>query len=250
MKKLILLFFVSMQIAILAAQHEIVKIDFENHSIQNLSKLPFGEPFILEGKIEQDVLMVEIEVKYEGAKKSLAVYTWDRSPFNTGQNFELVVSQALYADTKYDFDIKTFKSINMAEKNELTKELQKRVYYFLRNHVEISGNSVTIENPNKTLKGLNTLAYEALYYFRSRNGVRFDGFSDVVLNEFKKIGELKFRKFFKKKPALEKNELMNKMLNEKILYLTDIVLSELEPFLSSEVVKQKIFCYSRCRNKT
>jgi hypothetical protein len=239
MKKIIILIAVYLQLITLTAQNEIVKIDFENHSIQNLSKLPFGEPFILEGKIEQDIVLVEIQVKYENAKKPLATYIWDRSSFNTGQNFELVISQPLYADTKYDFTVNTFTRVSLSEKKELAKELQKRVYFYLRNHVEINGNNVTIENPKKTLKGLNTLAYEALYYFRSRNGVRFDGFSDVVLNEFKKIGNLKFRKFFKKKSSLEKNELMNKMLNDKILYLTEIVLSELEPFLSSEIVKQK-----------
>ena len=72
----------------------------------------------------------------------MATYIWDRSSFNTGQNFELVISQPLYADTKYDFTVKTFTRVSLAEKKELAKELQKRVYFYLRNHVEIHGNNV------------------------------------------------------------------------------------------------------------
>jgi hypothetical protein len=239
MKKIILSTLLLSINIISLAQNRIIKIDFENHSIDNLAKLPYGEPFILEGTIANDIDFIEVSMSYEKSKKPLDTYVWDRGVNNSSQNFEMVITNPLKSNNKYDIHVKSFKNMSVSEKKNLEIDLINRIIYFLKNQINIKGDKIQIDNPKKVQQGLNTLLIESTYYQRSRNGITFDGLSSLVEYEIEKLGHLKLRKFVKKKNALEKNKITTEMLNEKIKYLAEIVISEIKPFLNSDLVQQK-----------
>ena len=226
------------QITILG-QSEIVKLDFENGSFKNFPQLPFGESFIIEGEVMKDVEMVEVNISYSKAKKSLNTYQWNRAENNQSETFEMFVSNPLRPNDAYDFDVVLYQEMTASEKDQLQKELTKRIVYYLKNQIVVDGKNVSIDNPRKVYEGLNELIKDATVYQRSKNGIEFDGLTILVENEIKKMGDIKLKNLVRKKKALERDSLSNQILNTKLNYLADIVISEIKPFLNSTLLQQK-----------
>jgi len=220
-------------------QSKIIKLDFENGSFKNFPELPFGESFMIEGEVLPSIQMVEIAVYEAKGNKPLNVYQWSRGELNQSQAFEMMISNPLRSNSKYNFEVSTYRIMTAKEKALLEQELSKRVVYYLKNQISIDGKHISIDDPKKVYKGLNELIDDATYYQRSKNGIDFNGLSELVKDEIANLGDFKLKKLFKKEKGIAKDSLSQHLLDKKLNYLSSIILSEVRPFLSSELVQQK-----------
>jgi hypothetical protein len=219
------------------AQNKIIKVDFENGSFKNFPKLPFNDAFILEGEVSKDVSLVQVEVAYSNGKKPLNTYYWNRSDQNNSESFEMIISNSLKSDTKYDFNITTFGSITPEKKIDLEESLRKRIIYYLKNQTVIKGKKISIESPRQLYSGLNSLISEALTYHRSKNGIEFKEISKLVETEICKLrGEKLLR--LRRADRSQQDSIHNAQLQDKLDYISTIVIAEIQPFISSELVYQ------------
>ncbi len=220
------------------AQNEIIKIDFENRSFQNATQLPFGKAFIIEGRIPNKIDLVEISLSNEGNAQFLNTYLWDRAADNLSNDFEIFVSNPLKPNSSYDVSITTFQKMSGNQKQVLKDELIKRVVFYLKNQIDVDGNNIKINEPRKIVQRLDELIKDAILYQRSLNGIQFEGLSRLVEDEIYKLKEVKLKSFFKKSKSASKMDVSQNLLNEKINYLADLVMTEVNPFLNSELVQQ------------
>lgn len=162
---------------------------------------------------------------------------WNRYEGNSSQSFSIVVPPVLKSNTKYDFEIITYKLINANQKKELIKSVENRVRYLLANNIYFDGKNSNVNKPKQVYEQLSQLIQESFQYFESKNLISIQAPSSLVLEELKKQSDFKFSSFFKKVKKVEKDEVANELIDKKIEHLVDLIKSELEPFINSQVVQ-------------
>lgn len=220
------------------AQSQIIKLDSENGSFKNFPILPDNEVFAIEGEIDKSIQLVEITIVEEKSGNDPMVYSWNRSLHNNSENFEVIVTQPLKAGASYNFTIITFKALEVEAKKKILGNILIRSHHLIKSEVSIDKHELKVDNAKNLINGLNEIIYEGIALQRSRNGIEFDGLSGLVENEIKKINKFKFKNLLRKKDGTEKDSISNAALDKKVNYLTELILTEIKPFVSSELVEQ------------
>ena len=223
----------------LFAQNTIVKVDFETSSFKNIDKLPHSNPFIVEGEVFADVELVEVSIFQEKGKKPLNSYVWNRNSKNQSETFTILIPEYLKSNSRYDFNITTFRLMSEKEKNNLKDNLARRIIFYLRNQYSFDGKNVELNNSKAVFSGLEVLIFDAIHYQRSKNGIEFKGLSKVVKDELDNQSGFKFRRLLRKTKGMERDSISNQLINRKISHLTELIMSEVMPFLNSQLVQQK-----------
>ena len=236
--KYILTLILIYSVTFLNAQNKIIKLDFENRSFKNANELPYGKSFLIEGEVAKDISFIEIVTKYHNSSNAIGTYHWDRAENNLTESFEMVMQNPLKSNTKYDFRVATYRKMTEQQKLQLSQELTKRVVYYIRSNIEVNGKNVSIENPRKVTNGLNELLQNGLQYQRSTNGIQFMALSGIVEEEIRRLGDINLKKVFKLKKTESEDNVSSEIINTKLNYLAELVLSEIKPFLSSDLVQQ------------
>ncbi|RAR47655.1 hypothetical protein [Flavobacterium lacus] len=219
------------------AQERVVRIDFESGSFLNNPQIPYDEPFSIVGEAGNEIEFVKVNIAYEGKKYSLHSYEWNRIEKNDSEKFNIVVPAVLRSNTKYDFEIITYTLLSQAQKQELLQNVENRVRFLLESNLYYDGKNVQVNKPKKVYEQLQQLVKQSLYYHESKNLIPVQAPSSLVLQELNNQGDFKFSRFFKKGTRVEKDEIANGLITEKIDHLVGLVLSELAPFINSEVVQ-------------
>lgn len=222
----------------LVAQSQIIKLDSENGSFKNFPVLPDNEVFSIEGEIDRSIQLVEVSIKEKKTGRDPVSYSWNRSLHNNSENFEVIVTQPLKAGEVYDFKITTFKSIDENAKKKIMGNILLRSQHLIKSELSIDGKKIKVNNEKRLFQGLNEVIEQGIALQRSRNGVEFNGLSELVENEIKKIDKFKLKGLFKNKKSQEKHEISEEKLNQKVDYLTELILTEIKPFIVSELVEQ------------
>ena len=238
MKSTLLLLLLSFASTFAGAQSVILDINKENGSFKNFPLLPYNEVFSIRGEVDKAITMVEIEVYESKGHKNPTVYKWNRSMQNSSAFFDVIVTQGLKENTEYDFTIITYKGLARAEKEKLLTNLIVRVQHLLTDEIKAGKRSIEVDNPNKIIKGLNEILTSGISTQRSRNGISFDEVSKLVENELKKLDDFKLNQFIRRKKRTEKDSISVAMLENKVKYLTELVITEIAPFVNSELVQQ------------
>lgn len=220
------------------SQSQIIKLDSESGSFKNFPILPDNEVFAIEGEIDKSINLVEITIREDKSGKKPVVYSWNRSLNNKSENFEVIVTQPLKAGSTYDFTVITFKSLDTDAKKRILGNILIRSQHLIKSQVSIEKDELRVDNTKDLINGLNEIISEGIALQRSRNGLEFDGVSALVENEIKKINKFKFKNLIRKKKGSEKDSLSNNTLEQKVDYLTELILTEIKPFISSELVEQ------------
>ena len=219
------------------AQERVVYVDFESSSFRNSPTIPFDQPFVIQGEVYRDVDYVEAVVYNDGAKKPLQSYTWNRDERNESETFSIVVPGILKSSSQYDFRLITYKGMSVEQKVLLRDNLRKRVVFYLQNNYKYDGSDVKINDPKQVYKGLRELLQDALQYQRSKNGIALNAPSKLVLEEIKKNEDFRFKGFIKKKQTFARDSVANQLLATRVTHLTNIVMSEVMPYLNSALVQ-------------
>lgn len=223
---------------LVSAQERIVKVDFEASAFRNSPSIPYDKSFMIEGEVYRDVEYVEVEIFDAGGSKPLHTFAWNRDERNLTETFSISVPAILSANNKYDFRIVTYKALDEFQKNELAESLGQRIAYFFYNNYQFDGKKVSIQNPNKTYKGLQKLIDEALVLMISKNSIPMSAPSYLILEELKKESGFKFGAYLKRKKVAERDSIANILIEDKVNHITNMVMSEIEPYLNSHLVQQ------------
>lgn len=101
-----------MAVTTIFAQERSVKIDFESGSFVNSPKVPFNEPFLIQGELGNDIEFVKVNIYYSDKNYVLHSFTWNRIETNKSQAFNIAVPAILRSNTNHDFEIITYKAIS------------------------------------------------------------------------------------------------------------------------------------------
>ncbi|MCF8218665.1 MAG: hypothetical protein K9I29_00755 [Bacteroidales bacterium] len=221
----------------LFSQERVVYVDFESSSFKTNPTIPFDQPFGIQGEVASDVELVEVDVLSENTEDVLHSFTWNRKNSNQSPGFKVVVPPVLKSNTKYDFLIKTYKLMTPKQKKELKEKLRERVVYLLRSNIIYDGNDIEVQKPKHVYKKLSMLIDEALKYQRSKNQIERPELSRLVCDELERYADFKFKDFLKPKEESELNEQAKQLVEKKIEGLADVVMSEVNPYINSDLVQ-------------
>ncbi len=219
------------------SQERVVRIDFESGNFINNPAIPFDEPFGIVGEAGKDIEFVKVNIAYEGKDYNLHSFEWNRIEKNDSEKFNIVVPAVLRSNTKYDFEIITYKLLSLTQKEELLQNVENRVRFLLESNMYYDGKNVKVNKPKRVYEQLQQLIKESFYYHESKNLIPVQAPSSLVLQELNSQGDFKFGRFFTKGTRVEKDEIANNLINEKIEHLVGLVVSELAPFMNSQVVQ-------------
>lgn len=237
MKKLfVVVLFIQVFVATYA-QERIVKINFESSSFVNNPNIPFNEPFGVIGEAGEEIEFVKVNIAYEGKDYNLHSFVWNRYEGNNSQTFNIVVPAVLKSNTKYDFEIVTYKLIDADQKKEVVTNIENRIRYLLANNIYFDGKHVNVNKPKQVYEKLSKLIEESFQFYESKNLIPIQSPSSLVLEELKKQSEFKFSRLIKRVTRVEKNEIANELIDKKIEHLLGLIRSELDPYINSQIVQ-------------
>ncbi|SDG38691.1 hypothetical protein [Psychroflexus sediminis] len=219
------------------SQERSVKIDFESGTFYNTPRIPFDETLSIVGEAGKDIEMVKVNISYEEKDYTLHSYLWNRIERNSSETFNIVVPPVLRSNTKYDFEIITYKLLSNSQKSKLLENLKSRIRFLLMNNMYYDGKNVVVNKPKHVYEELEKLVKESLKYHESKNMISVEAPSSLVLQELKKQNDFKFSRFFKKTTRDEKSEKANELIQEKVDHLVKLISTELAPFINSDVVQ-------------
>ena len=237
MKKTGLMFILLSAIVIVRGQERVVSVDFESNSFRNNPTIPFDKPFIIQGEISSEIEYVEISIHNENSRKELYSFAWNRYGRNVSESFDIVVPEILISNSKYDFEVSTYRAISGYEKELLIGKLQERIGYYLRNNITYDGSRIQINRAKVVYKDLAGLIDEALNYYRSKNSVRKPELSTLILEELERYSDYKFGTLMNQQGAVEKDSIATGIIDNKVDDLSEVVLSEVIPYINSELVQ-------------
>ena len=221
----------------LNAQERNVKVDFESGSFFNNPKIPFDEPFVIMGEAGRDIEFVKVNIFYSGKRFILHSFVWNRIGGNTSETFNIVVPAILRSNTKYDFEIITYKLLSKNQKEDLLKNVEDRVRFLLANNMYFDGKYVIVTKPNDVYKKISLLIDESFRHHESKNLIPMQAPSSLILEELKVQSNFRFSRFFRRSTRLERDEIANSFISEKVEHLVSLISSELAPFINTQVVQ-------------
>lgn len=221
----------------LFAQERIVKVDFESGSFLNNPKIPYNESFAIIGETGSDIEFVKVNIYYEGKNYILHSFEWNRCSSNNAETFNVVIPPILQSNTKYDFEIITYKMLSNTSKDVLLKNVQERVRFLLINNIYFDGKSVVVNKPNNVFNKINDLINESFKNQVSKNSIQIQAPSALVLEELNKQREFRFNRVLRRKDRSEINEAAKQLATDKVEHLVNLITSEMMPFLNSQLVQ-------------
>lgn len=189
------------------------------------------------GETGSDIELVRVNIFYEGKDFALHSFVWNRMENNTSETFNIVVPAILRSNTKYDFEIITYKLLTKAQKNDLLNHVEDRVRFFLTNNIYYDGRDVIVNKPKNVYKKLSRLIKESFKHHESKNLIPIQAPSSLVLEELKKQSTFKFSRLFKRSTNMERDDVANKVISEKVEHLVSLISSELAPYINSQLVQ-------------
>ncbi|GAA0754295.1 serpin family protein [Psychroflexus lacisalsi] len=219
------------------AQERSVKIDFESGTFYNTPRIPFDETLTIVGEAGKDIEMVKVNISYDDKDFILHSYLWNRIENNSSETFNIIVPPVLRSNTKYDFEIITYKIMSNTQKKELLENLESRIRFLLMNNIYYDGKNVNVNKSKNVYEELEKLIKESLKYHESKNMIPAEAPSSLVLQELKNQDDFKFSRFFKKTTRDEESEKANELIQEKVDHLVELMSSELTPFINSDIVQ-------------
>ncbi len=221
----------------LNAQERNVKVDFESGSFYNNPKIPFDEPFVITGETGSDIEFVKINIFDEGKSDVLHSFVWNRIENNNSETFNIVVPAILKSNSNYDFEIITYKMLSQKQKEILLKNVEDRVRFLLNNNLYFDGKNVKVNKPKDVYNKLEQLINESFKHHESKNLIPLQAPSSLILEELKVQSDFRFSRFFKRSTRVERDEIANEMIAEKVKHLVNLISSELQPFTNTQLVQ-------------
>ncbi|HNZ69417.1 MAG TPA: hypothetical protein PKM93_08730, partial [Prolixibacteraceae bacterium] len=193
--------------------------------------------FVIMGETGKEIEFVKANISYEGKNYNLHSFVWNRIEQNKSETFSIVIPPVLRSNTKYDFEIITYRLITPLQKENLVKNVEDRVRFLLMNNIYFDGKNVVVNKPKEVYNKLNQLITESFKHFESKNFIPIQAPSSLVLEELKKQSDFRFGRFFKRTTQMERDDIAKEFVSEKVEHLVALIKSELAPFTNSQLVQ-------------
>lgn len=223
--------------SLITAQERNVKIDFESASFYNNPKIPYDEPFNITGETGSDIEFVKINIFREDEQYVLHSFVWNRVEDNLSETFNIVVPAILRSNSSYDFEIITYKLLSKPQKEALLSNVENRIRFLLNNNLYYDGKHVVVKNPKDVYKKIGLLINDSFKHHESKNAISLEAPSSLILEELKVQSNFRFSRFFNRSTRVERDDIANSMISEKVEHLLSLISSELTPYISSQLVQ-------------
>jgi len=94
-----------------------------------------------------------------------------------------------------------------------------------------------VNKPKDVYNKLNQIIKESFEHFESKNFIPIQAPSSLVLEELKKQSDFRFDRFFKRTTRIERDDIANEFISDKVEHLVALISSELIPFINSQLVQ-------------
>ncbi len=176
------------------AQFERVEFDYVNAYFNNGQPLPAEQSLLISSEVPSEVALVEMSIFKAGAnmdKAPLFMGAWKRTRDEGSSSFRIPVSYKLTGSTEYDFEFVFYRGVTPDEKATLQSDLLGAIDAYLEQNVEISQDKVKLSQSARSIvSDLNSLVNDGLQYYRTLNGMEFQGFSDLSEQAISQLDKL------------------------------------------------------------
>ena len=222
-----------------SAQVRSVSYDFQKNTFDNDYNLPSEERFTMTGFIDSTVQLVELEI-YEGKnkkgeKKGYYATNWQKDKSDSGNQFYLSVKQPLRQNSKYDFELRFFRSLNSEEVDYTKTSIVSSIYNYLAAIAITEGKSIQLSSSTDVIQeDMNRIVQEGLSKYRTRTQDEFPGFSDIVLRQLEEMSDIKGKRAREIKK--DENNSVDEAYTNKIAGIVQQVDIEVEQFFNNELL--------------
>jgi hypothetical protein len=245
MKTIFAALFLLLAANVAVAQYKTVNYNYEKNWFNESERLPAGSHWILNGGITPNTSMVEVEVfkNAKSFKKPLYTSSW-RNPFQGSLNmFSIPVQYKLVGNSKYTIVLSYFRFVEHDEKQKLQALINDALDAYIRQMVESNASQVRLrKNPKMVLQDLDAIVQAGTAFYRSSNGLKFDGFSDLIEDKLNQIDDLKLRKAkfnMEKTVDDDKKSIKVKYLERNLQEIQALCKKEVAQFIGSDLLIQQ-----------
>lgn len=178
------------------AQYETVVYDYAKNWFGENQALPAEQQWMLKGLLPGSVNMVEVELIRTGSSSAEALYRSDyqRPPGSVTDQFTIPVNFKLRGSTAYDVRIMYFANAEDDDMQRLSSMINQALTSYLNQSVVAGRRQVELaKHPRLMKQELDQIVKNGLDLYRSRMGIDFEGFSDIVFDKIERIDDLKLK---------------------------------------------------------
>ncbi|MEN7550784.1 hypothetical protein AAG747_22880 [Rapidithrix thailandica] len=219
MKNITITFFLLLGTFSSWAQHPIVHFDMDKSNFEEGAPLPAASNFLIHGIIETQIVMVEILVLDKVGKENrppLYSNLWKQPLYEQKREFYIPISYKLKGGAEYDFIINYYRKATSEEMDNLQQELYHSLDVFLEQNLELRKKKISLLSNGRTLvKQMNQIVWQGLSYYRNDKEVRFEGFSDLVVEQINMLQKKDYSELMgEKTSATEKLNSANELIRQ------------------------------------
>lgn len=220
------------------AQYETVVYDYSKNWFGENQALPAEQQWMLKGLLPQEVDMVEVELQRSGSRSGEALYRSDfqRPPGSTTDQFTIPVNFKLRGSTAYDVRLLYFIKAEDADMRRLSTKINEALTAYLNQSVVAGRRQVELaKHPMIMKQELDLIVMDGLGLYRSRMGIDFEGFSDIVSDKLERIDDLKLKaaRFnVLRKPDQDEKQTRVAFFQQNVEELANLLEREVNQYLS------------------
>ncbi len=179
------------------AQYKTVTFNYERAYFDDGQPLPAESKFIISGQTTPNVEIVEVKIFYSSNTNKAPFFqnSWERRPTSPIGIFSLPVNQPLRGNEKYTLLLNYYSKITLEQQQQVLSQINAALSAYIDQSYQVDRASVTaLEHPRTMRSDLNAIVKQGLSLHRNQINYSFPGFSDLVYQKLKQIGELKLSK--------------------------------------------------------
>lgn len=217
-------------------QQKRVVFDYDRSNFNDGASLPAESYFTLSGAISKQTTIVEVDFFFKNNKENkppLYSKTWKRGHGNSNESFDIDINFRLRGNSQYDVRINYFRKASDLEIQNLRFEIDRSLDTYIDQNILTDDKKIKIlDRAGGLVDDMNSIVNSGLVNYRSKEEVKFRGFSDLVEAQIKKIEKFKVKRSGRDTLQTKKKYLAHE---QQINNLKILIHSELSHFMNSEV---------------
>ena len=213
---------------LVSGQNRTVVFDYERSYFDNDQPLPAATNFTITGPISEQVTMVEVKVYSDKPKEHespLYQSLWKTNSPGNAQNFFLPVNLKLRS-TDYDLMINYYRGVDENELQNIRQDLFAALDIYLEQSLLNKPTMRLFKNAHENINDLNSIVNSSLFYYKNSKGIKFAGFSDIILEKIKFIQSSKVKTAKTLYPDLNRDQALLKYQEDQVEELKQQVHNE------------------------
>ncbi|QMU29776.1 hypothetical protein [Adhaeribacter radiodurans] len=179
------------------AQYKTVIFNYERAYFDDGQPLPAENRFIISGGVSANIDIVEVKIYHSSNTEKAPFYqnTWEKRPTSPPATFALPINQPLRGNEEYTFVLNYYAKVSIEQQQQLISQINAALGAYIDQSYQVERSSITVlEHPRIIRSDLNAIVRQGLSLHRNQINYSFEGFSDLVYQKLKQLGELNLQK--------------------------------------------------------